>query len=120
MTCPGPSGRDNSFGRRRREAESEAESVKGIQEEDVTGSSKVRLILTKQTFHLILIQPKVGIMFYLFYLQVELREMFRVYESRDSIPANDASGQLITGMDVLSLPMTYVKEILRVVFVRRS
>jgi len=69
VTCPGPSGRDNSFGRRRREAESEAESVKGIQEEDVTGSSKV-----------------------------ELREMFRVYESRDSIPANDASGQLITGV----------------------
>ena len=29
--------------------------------------------------------------------KVELREMFRVYESRENIPSNDASGQLITG-----------------------
>ena len=66
MECPGPSGRESSLGRRRREAgDDEDEEDKDA---DDTTSSKV-----------------------------ELREMFRVYENRENIPSNDASGQLITG-----------------------
>merc|ERR1719483_181370 len=53
-TCSGPSGRDNSFGRKRRYADLEDERHKREAEDE---SSKV-----------------------------EIREMFRVYESRESIP----------------------------------
>ena len=55
--CGGPSGRDNSFGRRKREVEEEGEEVS----------------------------------------KVELREMFRVYESRETIPESDTASSLITG-----------------------
>ena len=73
VECPGPSGREQSLGRRRRAAgEDEEEEDK----DDVTSS------------------------------KVELREMFRVYENRENIPSNDASGQLITGtlIDEVCLP----------------
>ena len=67
MTCPGPSGRDDSFGRRRREA--------GDAEDDDHDEGNVETS------------------------KVELREMFRVYESRESMPSNDVSGALITGQE---------------------
>ena len=60
--CGGPSGRDNSFGRRRREVEDSDGKVEG---EEVS--------------------------------KVELREMFRVYESRETIPESDTATSLITG-----------------------
>jgi len=61
-TCSGPSGRDNSFGRKRRYADLEEDRKKREAEDE---SSKV-----------------------------EIREMFRVYESRESIP--DGETELIT------------------------
>ena len=62
--CDGPSGRDNSFGRRKREVGEE-------EEEDTVGGEEVS--------------------------KVELREMFRVYESRETIPESDTASSLITG-----------------------
>ena len=59
--CDGPSGRDNSFGRRKRE----------VEEEDKVDGEEVS--------------------------KVELREMFRVYESRETIPESDTASSLITG-----------------------
>jgi len=61
-TCSGPSGRDNSFGRKRRYADLEEDRHKREAEDE---SSKV-----------------------------EIREMFRVYESRESIP--DGETDIIT------------------------
>ena len=71
MTCPGPSGRDDSFGRRRREA--------GDAEDDAEGDDHDEGNVETS--------------------KVELREMFRVYESRESMPSNDVSGALITGQE---------------------
>ena len=62
--CEGPSGRDNSFGRRKREVEGE-EGEEKVEGEEVS--------------------------------KVELREMFRVYESRETIPESDTASSLITG-----------------------
>ena len=65
--CEGPSGRDNSFGRRKREVE-EGEKEEAREEREGEEVSKV-----------------------------ELREMFRVYESRETIPESDTASTLITG-----------------------
>merc|ERR1712013_953216 len=63
-TCSGPSGRDNSFGRKRRFADLEDDRQRREADDE---SSKV-----------------------------EIREMFRVYESRESIP--DGETEIITAM----------------------